>query len=224
MHAVRRQTLPRRLRLLLHSSGTSPTIEVFSQALQWKYFHKVFVWHSIRRSHGFLGVSSSYFVFCLSRAPLGRVAVFFEVYSLVLWCTSCACTRDTFEARFQFVCVCVCCLSLSCAKILTHAGRESELTLQLREAESRCVDQARRREGAEREAAELKETCKKMRRALEGEEKVARELRWELEDRQQMAAAEVCSTLVVYVSRAVWRATYVPNPVFFLINFNFTER
>lgn len=74
-----------------------------------------------------------------------------------------------------------------------NAGREAELTLQLREAESRCVDQARRREKGEREAAELKETSKKMRQALEGEEKIARELRWELEDRQQMAAAEVCS-------------------------------
>lgn len=76
--------------------------------------------------------------------------------------------------------------------------RESELALQLREAESRFADQARRRERAEREAAELKESSKKVRQALEGEEKAARGLRWELEDRQQIAAAEVIDDFVSF--------------------------
>lgn len=39
--------------------------------------------------------------------------------------------------------------------------------------------------------ASLKESSKKVRRALDEEEKATRNLRWELEDRRQMAAAEV---------------------------------
>lgn len=70
-------------------------------------------------------------------------------------------------------------------------GRESELTNQLREVESRCAEQARRREKAEREAAELRENSKKFRQALDEAEKVSRGLQWELEDRRQIAAAEV---------------------------------
>ncbi|CAN0110215.1 unnamed protein product, partial [Scytosiphon promiscuus] len=69
-------------------------------------------------------------------------------------------------------------------------ARESELALQLREAESRCADQARRRERVEREATELRENYNKVRQALEAGEKEARGLRWELEDRQQIAVAE----------------------------------
>ena len=66
---------------------------------------------------------------------------------------------------------------------------------QLREAEARCSDQARRRERAEREAAEFKETSRKLRQSLEEAEKESRGLRWELEDRKKLAAAEVSCCL-----------------------------
>lgn len=69
--------------------------------------------------------------------------------------------------------------------------REAELISQLQEADKRSSEQARRREKAEREIAEFRETSGKLRESLEKAEKVSRGLRWELEDRRQLAAAEV---------------------------------
>lgn len=92
---------------------------------------------------------------------------------------------------------------------LAFDRRESELSLQLREAESRCADQARRKERAEREATELRENSKKIRQALEAGEKETRGLRWELEDRQQIAAAEVrVSTIVIFVFETICREQF----------------